>query len=71
VAQWINARSQRSVTNDGGWIYLRRLTFCLQLPRPQHAEADLQEQMDYKKTPEYGTPDTIRASGEAGGIMGF
>jgi transposase len=70
VAQWISAHARRSVTKDTGRIYLRRLTFCPQLPRPQHAEADPVEQAELKKTPADRATDASGVSGSVRGIVG-
>ncbi len=48
VARWINARAKRHVTDDGGWVYLRRLDYRQQVPRRRHIKADLEAQAAFK-----------------------
>jgi transposase len=50
VAQWINERGSRPLSNYGGWLYLRRLPRRLRVPRPQHTQGDPVAQATFKKT---------------------
>jgi transposase len=49
VADWMAARLGRPVPVQRGWDYLQRLKHSPQVPRPQHALADLEEQETFKK----------------------
>ncbi len=49
VAAWISQRVVRHVGRQLGWAYLRRLGARLRVPRPRHAQADLQAQADFKQ----------------------
>ena len=51
VAAWIFAKLGRPVRVQLGWDYVQRLKHSQQLPRPQHALADPEEQTAFKKTP--------------------
>ena len=50
VAAWISERLGRPVRLQRGWDYLQRLKHSQQLPRPQHALVDPEEQTAFKKT---------------------
>ena len=50
VAAWISQKLGRPVRVQRGWDYLQRLTHSQQLPRPQHALADPEEQTAFIKT---------------------
>jgi transposase len=45
-----SVRAQRGVQAQRGWEYLKRLGHTPQVPRPSHAEADLEEQEAFKKS---------------------
>jgi transposase len=49
VARWMAALLGRSVHEQRGWDYLRRLGYSAQLPRPRHAKANAEEQAAFKK----------------------
>lgn len=49
VADWMAKRLGRPVATQRGWDYLQRLKHSLQVPRPQHALADLAQQETFKK----------------------
>jgi transposase len=49
VADWMAARLGRPVATQRGWDYLQRLKHSQQLPRPQHALADREQQEAFKK----------------------
>jgi hypothetical protein len=50
VATWMSARLGRAVSYRLGWSYLVRLKHAPQVPRPQHALADPDEQETFKKS---------------------
>lgn len=50
VADWIAAALGRPVAKQRGWDYLQRLKHSQQVPRPQHALADLELQDTFKKS---------------------
>lgn len=50
VADWMAAKLGRSVATQRGWDYLKRLKHSQQVPRPQHALAELEQQDTFKKT---------------------
>jgi transposase len=50
VAAWMSERLGRPVSYGLAWSYLVKLRHSLQLPRSQHALADLQEQEQFKKS---------------------
>jgi transposase len=51
VARWIEERAgRRGVQAQRGWEYLKRLGHIPQVPRPSHAETDLEEQEAFKKS---------------------
>ena len=49
VADWMAAKLGRSVATQRGWDYLQRLKHSQQVPRPQHALADLEQHDEFKK----------------------
>lgn len=49
VADWIGKLIDRPVGRLQGWEYLRQMTFRWRQPRPQHREADMEEQQQWKK----------------------
>jgi transposase len=50
VADWIGERIGRTVAEETGWRYLRRLDWRRYRPRPQHAKADPQAQAAFQQT---------------------
>lgn len=54
VAAWIEQASGRSVLPQRGGVYLRRLGFTWQRPRPHNRKADPGAQEDFKKNPRSG-----------------
>ncbi|HET8908933.1 MAG TPA: winged helix-turn-helix domain-containing protein [Ktedonobacterales bacterium] len=50
VADWMAVKLGRPVATQRGWDYLQRLKHSPQVPRPQHALADPEEQDAFKKT---------------------
>ncbi|HEX8982648.1 MAG TPA: winged helix-turn-helix domain-containing protein [Ktedonobacterales bacterium] len=49
VADWMAAKLGRPVATQRGWDYLQRLKHSQQVPRPQHALADAEQQETFKK----------------------
>ncbi len=49
VADWMAATLGRPVVTQRGWDYLQRLKHSQQVPRPQHALADPEQQDAFKK----------------------
>lgn len=49
VADWIAQLIGRPVARQRGWEYLRLLRLRLRVPRPQHHDANPQEQEEWKK----------------------
>lgn len=50
VAQWIKQTTKQKVSAVTGWLYLCRLGYSLQVPRPQHQQAaSPEEQVAFKK----------------------
>ena len=52
VADWMSAKLGRPIAVQRGWDYLQRLKYSQQLPRPQHARADVEQQTEFKKSSE-------------------
>jgi transposase len=50
VADWMAAALGRPVATQRGWDYLQRLKQSQQVPRPQHALADPEQQETFKKS---------------------
>jgi transposase len=49
VAKWIADHTGQKVDDHTGWLYLRRLGYTRQTPRPTHPEADQKAQEAFKK----------------------
>jgi transposase len=49
VAGWIAAKLGRTVSERSGWVYLRRVGYSPQVPRPAHAGADAAERAAFPK----------------------
>jgi len=50
VAAWITRETKTPITPQGAWIWLRRMSFTLQVPRPSHTHAATdEEQAAFKK----------------------
>jgi transposase len=58
VAAWIAEHVGVECTNRTGWVYLRRLGYSVQRPRPKHPDADPEAQEAFKKG---GSPTTFLA----------
>ncbi len=65
VAQIMTGLLGRLVAPQRGVEYLRRLDFTPQVPRPQHAQADLGAQEVFKKNSEPGQPNSGTSSRSA------
>jgi transposase len=50
VADWIAAKLGRTIAIQRGWDYLQRLKHSQQVPQPQHAPADSEQQDIFKKS---------------------
>lgn len=50
VADWMAATLGHPVRTQRGWDYLQRLKHSQQVPRPQHALADPEQQAAFKKS---------------------
>lgn len=50
VAEWLTQLTDKHISRQRGWEILRQMTFRLRVPRPQHQEADADEQATGKKT---------------------
>ena len=56
VAAWIQEQIGRATYPQQGWVYLRRLGFTPQQPRPRHADAaSAEEQAAWKKNSSTGS----------------
>jgi len=51
VMAWVKDQLGKDIGLSGSYVYLERLGFSLQRPRPRHAKADAQAQANFKKTP--------------------
>jgi hypothetical protein len=49
VAKWIDEKAGYKVDDHTGWLYLRRLGYTRQSPRPTHPESDEKAQEAFKK----------------------
>lgn len=49
VAQWLQQRLDRPVAPQLGWVYLRKLGYTPQRPRPHHTQGDPDAQDAFKK----------------------
>lgn len=49
VACWLSELTGQPISRQQGWEYLKQMRFRLRVPRPQHQEADLDEQEAWKK----------------------
>ena len=50
VVAWVKDQLGKDIGLSGSYVYLERLGFSLQRPRPRHAKADAQAQAHFKKT---------------------
>ncbi len=62
VAEWIATKIGRKVYRQQGWAYLQKLDYTSQQPRPHHAKADQQAQLEFKKTAGASSQNKGRAS---------
>jgi transposase len=51
VMIWVKQHLGKDIGRSGSYVYLERLGFSLQRPRPRHAKADEEAQAHFKKTP--------------------
>lgn len=58
VARWLRQRLDRPVSRQQGWVWLRRLGQTPQVPRPSHADADLEAQVEFPKDCASGSPSS-------------
>lgn len=49
VADWMAQLMERPVHRQRGWDYLRQMNFRQRIPRPQHTEAETEQQQGWKK----------------------
>jgi len=49
VAGWLSELIGQPISRQQGWEYLKQMRWRLRVPRPQHQEADLDEQEAWKK----------------------
>jgi transposase len=49
VANWMEQLIGQAVHRQRGWEYLRSMNFRQRIPRPQHDEADIEQQQAWKK----------------------
>jgi transposase len=49
VADWMSQILGRQVSRQRGWEYLKSMRFRLRVPRPEHEQASLKEQEEWKK----------------------
>ncbi|BAZ32140.1 hypothetical protein NIES4074_46420 [Cylindrospermum sp. NIES-4074] len=49
VADYLSELTGQKIDRRRGWEYLRQMTFRLRVTRPEHGQADLIEQEDWKK----------------------
>ena len=49
VTDYLRESFDISVSRQQGWVYLKQMEFRLRVPRPEHQEADLEAQEEWKK----------------------
>lgn len=49
VAKWIRDRTGKSCCNHTGWMYLKRLGYTVQRPRPEQPDANKEDQEVFKR----------------------
>ncbi len=49
VAQWIRDRTGQPCSNRTGWVYLKKLGYTVQRPRPEQPDASKEDQEAFKK----------------------
>ena len=64
VASWIGRKLGRdNITPKRGWVYLKKLGFSLQIPRPAHEDrASAEEQEGFKKNWRGGLPRSSKST---------
>lgn len=58
VARWMSAHLGRRVSKQQGWVWLRRLDYTPQRPRPTHVAADSTERAAFPKACASGSPSS-------------
>ena len=49
VAEWMSEITGQKVSRYRGWEYLKQMQYSLRVPRPQHREVSIEEQLEWKK----------------------
>ena len=49
VAEWMSEITGQKVSRHRGWEYLKQMQYSLRVPRPQHREVSIEEQLEWKK----------------------
>ena len=49
VADWVAQLTGKPIHRQRGWEYLRQMNFRQKVPRPVHDEADIEQQLEWKK----------------------
>ena len=60
VARWMSEQLGQRVWPQRGWVYLRRLGYTPQRPRPRHAQADAADQAAFRKASRGKSPRSSR-----------
>jgi hypothetical protein len=48
-ADWVSQLTGKPIHRQRGWEYLRQMNFRQKVPRPVHDEADIEQQLEWKK----------------------
>jgi transposase len=49
VAEWMSKITGQKVSRIRGWEYLKQMEYSLKVPRPEHEESSIEEQLEWKK----------------------
>ena len=49
VAEYMSQITGKEISRVRGWEYLKQMEYTLKVPRPQHIEVSLAEQLEWKK----------------------
>ena len=49
VAEWMSEITGQNISRHRGWEDLKQMEYTLKVPRPQHREVSLSEQLEWKK----------------------
>ena len=49
VAEWISEITGKKVSRIRGWEYLKQMEYTLKVPRAEHEESSIEEQLEWKK----------------------